>query len=138
MPAREFGHDLPAMARAVRPDTRLMFIANPNNPTGTFIDGATLETFIAQLPREVLIVIGLVLAIPFAWQAGGGTPAIMAAATTPAGLIGFSGMHEAVSYTDFMLLLILGGIPWNVYFQRVLATPCATVAVRLSVGGGFL
>jgi len=35
VPAREFGHDLPAMARALRPDTRLMFIANPNNPTGT-------------------------------------------------------------------------------------------------------
>ena len=57
VPAREFGHDLPAMARAVRPDTRLMFIANPNNPTGTFIDGATLETFIAQLPPQVLVVL---------------------------------------------------------------------------------
>ncbi len=57
VPAREFGHDLPAMARAVRPDTRLLFIANPNNPTGTFIDGATLEAFIAQLPPEVLIVL---------------------------------------------------------------------------------
>ena len=57
VPAREFGHDLPAMARAVRPDTRLLFVANPNNPTGTFIDGATLEAFIAQLPPEVLIVL---------------------------------------------------------------------------------
>lgn len=57
VPAREFGHDLPAMARAVRPDTRLMFIANPNNPTGTFIDGATLEAFIAQVPSTVLIVL---------------------------------------------------------------------------------
>ncbi len=57
VPAREFGHDLPAMARAVQPDTRMMFIANPNNPTGTFIDGAALETFIAQLPQEVLIVL---------------------------------------------------------------------------------
>ncbi len=57
VPACEFGHDLPAMARAVQPDTRMMFIANPNNPTGTFIDGAALETFIAQLPQEVLIVL---------------------------------------------------------------------------------
>ncbi len=57
VPAREFGHDLPAMARGVRPDTRLMFIANPNNPTGTFIDGATLEAFIAKVPQEVLIVL---------------------------------------------------------------------------------
>jgi histidinol-phosphate aminotransferase len=57
VPAREFGHDLQAMAHAVRSDTRLMFIANPNNPTGTFIDGAMLEAFIAQLPQEVLVVL---------------------------------------------------------------------------------
>lgn len=57
VPAREFGHDLPAMARAVRADTRLLFIANPNNPTGTFIDSATLEAFIAKLPPQVLVVL---------------------------------------------------------------------------------
>ncbi|MDP3715282.1 MAG: aminotransferase class I/II-fold pyridoxal phosphate-dependent enzyme, partial [Burkholderiales bacterium] len=35
VPARKFGHDLAAMAAAVRPDTRIVFVANPNNPTGT-------------------------------------------------------------------------------------------------------
>ena len=57
VPAREFGHDLGAMARAVRPDTRIVFVANPNNPTGTFIGGPELEAFIAGLPQQVLVVL---------------------------------------------------------------------------------
>jgi len=57
VPAREFGHDLGAMARAVRPDTRIVFVANPNNPTGTFIAGPELETFIAGIPQHVLVVL---------------------------------------------------------------------------------
>ncbi len=57
VPAREFGHDLGAMAAAVRPDTRIVFVANPNNPTGTFVSGAELEKFIAAVPGEVLVVL---------------------------------------------------------------------------------
>ncbi len=57
VPAREFGHDLNAMARAVRPDTRIVFVANPNNPTGTYIGGAELERFVAALPSHVLVVL---------------------------------------------------------------------------------
>jgi histidinol-phosphate aminotransferase len=57
VPAREYGHDLPAMARAVRADTRIVFVANPNNPTGTFIEGPALEAFIAGLPPQVLVVL---------------------------------------------------------------------------------
>lgn len=57
VPAREFGHDLGAMAAAVRPDTRIVFVANPNNPTGTFVSGAELEKFIASLPSDVLLVL---------------------------------------------------------------------------------
>ena len=55
--AKDFGHDLDAMLGAVRPDTRLVFIANPNNPTGTFVPGAELEAFIAALPGSVLTVL---------------------------------------------------------------------------------
>ena len=55
--ARDYGHDLGAMARAVRPDTRIVFIANPNNPTGTFVSGPLLEQFIAGLPDDVLVVL---------------------------------------------------------------------------------
>ena len=57
VPAREFGHDLAAMARAIDDDTRLIFIANPNNPTGTFIDGPRLLAFVRQVPAHVTVLI---------------------------------------------------------------------------------
>jgi len=57
VPARDYGHDLDAMAGAVQADTRLVFIANPNNPTGTYIDGTKLEAFVAGLPQNVLVVL---------------------------------------------------------------------------------
>jgi len=52
-----YGHDLEAMARLVDADTRLVFIANPNNPTGTWLAAAELEGFIAALPAHVLVVV---------------------------------------------------------------------------------
>lgn len=57
VPARDFGCDLDAMRAAVRDDTRVVFIANPNNPTGTFIEAGPLERFIASVPRDVLVVL---------------------------------------------------------------------------------
>jgi histidinol-phosphate aminotransferase len=57
VPARDFGHDLEAMAAAVTDKTRIVFIANPNNPTGTMVGAAALEAFIARLPGHVLIVL---------------------------------------------------------------------------------
>lgn len=57
VPARDFGHDLPAMAAAVRDDTRVLWIANPNNPTGTFATASELETLLLRLPRRVLVVL---------------------------------------------------------------------------------
>ncbi len=55
--AKDFGHDLNAMLGAVRANTRLVFIANPNNPTGTFVPAAELEAFISSLPGNVLVVL---------------------------------------------------------------------------------
>jgi histidinol-phosphate aminotransferase len=55
--AQPFGHDLDAMAALVGPDTRLVFVANPNNPTGTWLASGALERFIAQLPPHVLVVV---------------------------------------------------------------------------------
>src|SRR6185436_551766 len=43
VPARNFGHDLPAMVRAITPETRVMFVANPNNPTGTLASRAEMS-----------------------------------------------------------------------------------------------
>ena len=57
VPAKDYGHDLAAMRRAVTARTRLVFIANPNNPTGTMARARELEDFIAALPREVLVVL---------------------------------------------------------------------------------
>ena len=57
VPAREFGHDPEAMLNAVRPNTRLVFIANPNNPTGTMIAAESLQRFIAAMPGHVLVVL---------------------------------------------------------------------------------
>jgi histidinol-phosphate aminotransferase len=57
VPARDYGHDLDAMLRAVTPRTRVVFVANPNNPTGTWVDGNALATFIAALPSDVIVVV---------------------------------------------------------------------------------
>lgn len=54
---REFGHDLAAMRALVDDTTSLVFIANPNNPTGTWLRRSELESFIHELPREVIVVV---------------------------------------------------------------------------------
>ena len=56
-PARNFGHDLAAMAALVNEQTRVVFIANPNNPTGTWLGASELRDFIAALPDWVLVVV---------------------------------------------------------------------------------
>lgn len=57
VPAKGFGHDLAAMRAAVAPDTRLMYVANPNNPTGTFLRAAEIETFLSSVPSEITVVL---------------------------------------------------------------------------------
>lgn len=57
VPARNWGHDLPAMAAAVTPATRLIFVANPNNPTGTWFERTEFEAFMAAVPTNVLVVL---------------------------------------------------------------------------------
>ncbi|MEM7253010.1 MAG: histidinol-phosphate transaminase, partial [Pseudomonadota bacterium] len=57
VPAKAWGADLDAMAAAITPQTRLIFLANPNNPTGTWVGSEALERFIAELPEHVLIVV---------------------------------------------------------------------------------
>jgi histidinol-phosphate aminotransferase len=57
VPARDFGHDLEAMARALRRDTRLVFVANPNNPTGTWVSPDGVLAFLKKVPAHVLVVL---------------------------------------------------------------------------------
>ena len=51
------GHDLGAMARAIRADTRIVYVANPNNPTGTWFGDAAFDAFVARVPADVLVVV---------------------------------------------------------------------------------
>ena len=55
--ARDWGHDLEAMRGLVNERTRLIFIANPNNPTGTWLAAKALENFIGSLPSHVMVVV---------------------------------------------------------------------------------
>ena len=57
VPAIDFGHDLDGFLKAITSKTKLIFIANPNNPTGTLIDKHALRAFIHAVPSHVLIVL---------------------------------------------------------------------------------
>jgi histidinol-phosphate aminotransferase len=57
VPAIHYGHDLDAMRAAIRPDTRLIWIANPNNPSGTFLPYAELRAFMQAVPGDVAVVL---------------------------------------------------------------------------------
>lgn len=57
VPAQDYGHDLEAMLAAIDENTRVVFIANPNNPTGTWFGPDALERFLARVPASVLVVL---------------------------------------------------------------------------------
>ena len=57
VPARELGHDLDAMRAAITRRTRIVFVANPNNPTGTWLSPGAMQAFVNTVPRDVLIVL---------------------------------------------------------------------------------
>ncbi len=57
VPALDFGHDLEAMRAAVRDDTRVIFVSNPNNPTGTWIEPSQVLAFVREVPSNVLVVL---------------------------------------------------------------------------------
>ena len=49
VPAKEHGHDLPAMLEAITPETKIVYVANPNNPTGTYLSIEAIESFLAGI-----------------------------------------------------------------------------------------
>jgi len=57
VPAKDYAHDLEAMRAAVTQKTRVVFVANPNNPTGTWIEPTVLKAFIASIPEDVIVVL---------------------------------------------------------------------------------
>jgi histidinol-phosphate aminotransferase len=56
-PGMPYGHDLEAMLEQIDADTRVVFIANPNNPTGTWVEADTLTAFLDRVPFDVVVVL---------------------------------------------------------------------------------
>jgi len=57
VPAKNFGHDLEAMVDSIASDTKLLFVANPNNPTGTFVEGEKIAAILKRIPSNVVVVL---------------------------------------------------------------------------------
>ena len=57
VPAKNYGHDLEAMLAAIDEETYVVWVANPNNPTGTLLRPAELESFVKRVPVRVIVVI---------------------------------------------------------------------------------
>jgi len=57
IPLKNFAYDLEAFSEAITPKTKLIFLCNPNNPTGTYFDDASLKKFLAKVPKGVIVVI---------------------------------------------------------------------------------
>lgn len=57
VPIKDMTYDLEALAAAINPKTKLIFIANPNNPTGTIVRRREMEAFLARVPEDVVVVV---------------------------------------------------------------------------------
>src|SRR5205823_1624081 len=53
VPARNYGHDLPGLIKAITPQTRVIFVANPNNPTGTLAEREDVVSLINEVPPQI-------------------------------------------------------------------------------------
>jgi histidinol-phosphate aminotransferase len=56
VPLKQWRHDLPAMASAVTPRTRLLFLCNPNNPTGTMVSSGEVAQLLLRIPEQVIVI----------------------------------------------------------------------------------
>ncbi|MEO6699185.1 MAG: histidinol-phosphate transaminase [Paraperlucidibaca sp.] len=57
VPAHDYGHDLHAMAQAISAKTKVIFLANPNNPTGTWFEADDFHAFMAKVPSHIVVVL---------------------------------------------------------------------------------
>ncbi|MEQ1565259.1 MAG: sodium:solute symporter family protein [Myxococcota bacterium] len=115
-------------------DVRLAVVASASVAVAYTAFGGLRAVAWTDVVQLALLVVGLGIAVPYAVAWSGGMPAMVAHADGTS----FTGLHDAISWWDWTILLTLGGIPWNCYFQRVLASPSERVAVQMSVGAGVL
>lgn len=132
-------------------DLAVSIILSSGIVIGYTVAGGLWAVAYTDVVQLALIFIGLLAAIPFAvghvggwaglaerYHAMGGTfTSILPPVRDIAHSRGWT-VPQVWNWWDWSLLLMLGGIPWNVYFQRVLATPNARVARNFSVCAGFL
>lgn len=57
VPAHDYGHDIPEMIKAVTPQTRIIFVVNPNNPTGTYTNAVDLQLLLDSVSGDILVVV---------------------------------------------------------------------------------
>ncbi|TNH01748.1 histidinol-phosphate transaminase [Testudinibacter sp. TR-2022] len=57
VPAKDYGHDLNGFLAAITEKTKVIYLANPNNPTGTFLTAEQIEAFLAQVPEHILVIL---------------------------------------------------------------------------------
>ena len=114
-------------------DLRASILASAAVAIAYTVFGGLRAVAYTDVVQMFLLLIGLGITIPYAIDAAGGWAVIQ----ENIALEGFSSRGEAVSYGDWTLILILGGIPWNVYFQRVLSSRDEAAAAKLSISAGF-
>lgn len=106
--------------------------------------GGLWAVALTDIVQMTLLMIGLLLVLPFAANTVGGWDVVFEQYGDNVGLLAsFIPTREALgsyyyNWWDFALLLIFGGIAWQVYFQRVLSAKTATIAVRLSIVAGIV
>ncbi len=118
---------------------------------GYTVSGGMRSVAYTDVLQLGLIALGLGIAIPFAISTAGGLEALGGVMSTPppaesgevaargaGALAWFGSAKEGIYWTDFFILLALGGIPWNVYFQRVLSSRDEGVAAKQSIAAGFM
>jgi histidinol-phosphate aminotransferase len=134
VPARDFGNDLPALAAAVRPDTRIVFLANPNNPTGTFIAPEAIRQWLLSLPAHVLVVLDEAYGEYLAPTEAGNTPAWLSQhrnlliSRTLSKAYGLAGLRVGFGMADAAIIDLMNRVrqPFNV---NALAQAAAAAAL---------
>lgn len=115
-------------------DTKIAVVASASVAIGYTAIGGLRSVAWTDVVQLGMLLLGLGIAVPFAVQYAGGLPSL---AQHSSGLT-WGSISEAVSWWDWTILLVLGGIPWNCYFQRVLASRDEREASRMSVLAGLL